>query len=98
MPSPTIIREETIFLKTEKFKVATNSKPNKVAGAIVGALKTSSVVELYAIGAGAVNQAIKAIAIAGTFSEDKLVCVPGFCDLDFDGQARTGIKITIKTA
>ena len=98
MPSPTIIREETIFLKTEKFKVATNSKPNKVAGAIVGALKTNSVVELYAIGAGAVNQAIKAIAIASAFSPEKLVCIPGFCDLDSDGQARTGIKIIIKAA
>lgn len=98
MPSPTIIREETIFLKMEKFKVATNSKPNKVAGAIAGALKTNSAVELYAVGAGAVNQAIKAIAIASSFSEENLVCIPGFCDLDFGGEARTGIKITIKAA
>ena len=82
----------------EKFKVATNSKPNKVAGAIVGALKTNSIVELYAVGAGAVNQAIKAIAVANVFSEEKLVCIPGFCDLDLDGNAKTGIKITIKAA
>ncbi len=85
-------------MKTEKFKVATNSKPNKVAGAIAGALKTNSAVELYAVGAGAVNQAIKAIAIANAFSGEKLVCIPGFCDLDLDGNAKTGIKITIKAA
>lgn len=83
---------------TKQFKVATSSKPNKVAGAIMGALETNSAVELIAVGAGAVNQAVKAVAIASRFSEGKLICVPGFCDLDFDGDARTGIKITVKAA
>lgn len=85
--------------KTEKMKVAASSKPNKVAGAIVGALRSNSTVELYAVGASAVNQAVKAVAIATSFlNEKELTCVPGFCSVNLEDEPKTGIRITINAA
>lgn len=85
--------------KTEKMKVASKSKPNKVAGAIAGALRSNATVELYAVGASAVNQAVKAVAIAASFlTEKELTCVPGFCDINLGDEIKTGIKFTINAA
>jgi len=96
---PKFIKKESIILRTEQFKVASNSKPNKVAGAITGALKDCQQVELLAIGANAVNQAVKAVAIASLYSAGKnLICVPGFCDVNIENETRTGIKFIIKVA
>ncbi len=82
----------------EVLKVSSGSNPNKVAGAIAGAIAKSGKVEIQAIGAGAVNQAIKAVAIAKRFMEEKgqdLYMVPGFIDVVIDGQRRTGISIKV---
>lgn len=85
--------------KTEKMKVAANSKPNKVAGAIARALRDNASVELYAVGASAVNQAVKAVAIATSFvAEKQLTCIPAFCDISLKDELKTGIKITIDAA
>ena len=68
---------------------------------IVHKLKEQKAVELQAIGAGAVNQAVKAIAIARGFvapSGVNLVCVPAFVDISINDEKRTGIKFIISNA
>ncbi len=82
----------------EVLKVASSSNPNKVAGALAGVIRESGRAELQAIGAGAVNQAIKAIAIARGYlapSGIDLVCVPAFTDVEIDGERKTGIKFIV---
>lgn len=79
-------------------KVSSKSNPNSVAGAISGMFKEEGRVELQAIGAGALNQAIKSIAIARGFlapSGIDLVCIPAFSDVDVEGEDRTGIKLIL---
>ena len=83
----------------EVLKVSSKSKPNSVAGALANAFKTREAVEIQAIGAGALNQAIKAIAIARGFvapSGKNLVCIPAFTDIMIDGDERTAIKLIVE--
>ena len=83
----------------EVLKVSTKSNPNSVAGALAGVLRESGTAELQAIGAGALNQAIKAVAIARGFvapSGKNLVCIPAFQDIAIDGEERTAIKLIIE--
>ena len=80
-------------------KVSTKSSPNAVAGAIAGILREQSVVCVQVIGAGALNQAIKAIAIARAFvSEDGIdpICIPTFHDVDIGGESRTAIRLQVE--
>ncbi|ODN30037.1 stage V sporulation protein S [Fervidobacterium thailandense] len=82
----------------EILKVSTKSSPNKVAGAIVGSLKKNGKVEVQAIGAGAVNQASKALAIARRFLEQEkldLYAVPAFIEIKIGEEMRTGISFKI---
>jgi len=84
----------------ENFKVSAKSNPASVAGAIAGVILEGSEVELNAIGAGAVNQAVKAIAIARGFVAPNginLACVPAFKKSDIDGNEKTSIKLIIVT-
>jgi stage V sporulation protein S len=79
-------------------KVSANSRTAAVAGAIAGVMREHRFTEVQSIGAGAVNQAVKAIILAkGYLSNDNIdiVCVPEFVDVDIDGKVRTAIKITI---
>ena len=83
----------------EILKVSSKSNPNSVAGAIAGVIKEQSKVELQAIGAGALNQAIKGIAIARGFvasSGINLLCIPAFADVNVEGDDKTGIKLIVK--
>ena len=85
--------------KINILKVSSKSNPNSVAGAIAGQIKESGKVEIQAIGAGALNQAIKAIAIARGFvapSGKNLVCTPAFIDITIDGEERTAIKLIVE--
>ena len=80
-------------------KVAAKSDPNSVAGALAGVFKEQGGAELQAIGAGAVNQAVKAVAIARGFvapSGIDLVCIPAFKDVEIGGEERTAIKFIVK--
>lgn len=80
-------------------KVSSKSKPNSVAGALANALKEKQGVEIQAIGAGALNQAIKAIAIARGYvapTGKDLICIPAFSDILIDGEERTAIKLIIE--
>ena len=79
-------------------KVSAKSNPNSVAGALAGVLREEGKAELQAVGAGALNQAIKAVAIARGFVAPlgmDLVCVPAFIDIVIDGEERTAIKLLI---
>ena len=80
-------------------KVSARSRTASVAGAIAGVVREAGRAEVQAIGAGAVNQAVKAIAIAtGYLSEEDVhvVAVPAFVEVIIDGQERTAIKITVE--
>ena len=82
----------------EIIKVKANSRTAAVAGAIAGVMREDRHAEVQAIGAGAVNQAIKAIVLArGYLNDDGIVicCIPEFVDVDIDGKIRTAIKMTI---
>ena len=84
----------------EILKVSAKSNPNKVAGALTNAYRDKGIVEMQAIGAGALNQAIKAIAIARGFvapSGKNLVCIPAFQDISINGEERTAIKLIIES-
>lgn len=83
----------------EVLKVSAKSSPNSVAGALAGVLREKGSAEIQAIGAGAINQSVKAIAIARGFvapSGMDLICVPAFCDIIIDGEERTAIKLIIE--
>ncbi len=80
-------------------KVKANSRTAAVAGAIAGVFREHKHAEIQAIGAGAVNQAIKAMVLAkGYLAEDGLpvVCVPEFVDVDIEGKIRTAIKLVVE--
>jgi stage V sporulation protein S len=80
-------------------KVSARSRTASVAGAVAGVVREAGRAEVQAIGAGAVNQAIKAIAIATGYLADEdvhVVCVPSFAEVLIDDQERTAIKITVE--
>jgi len=80
-------------------KVSAKSNPNSIAGALAGFVREKGTVEIQAIGAGALNQAIKAIAIARGFvapSGIELICIPAFTDVEIDGQEKTAIKLIVE--
>lgn len=80
-------------------RVSAKSKPNALAGAIAGAIREEGKAEVQVIGAGALNQAIKAIAIARGFiapSVKDLICIPSFINLEIDGEERTAMKILVE--
>jgi stage V sporulation protein S len=84
---------------TEVLKVSTRSRPSAVAGAIAGVIREHGVAEVQSIGAGATNQAIKAVAIARSYLQDDgldITCVPSFIDIDIDNQERTAIRLLIE--
>lgn len=83
----------------EVLKVSSKSSPNAVAGALAGVLREKGSAELQAIGAGAINQGIKAVAIARGFvapSGIDLICIPAFTDIEIDGEERTAIKLIVQ--
>ncbi len=80
-------------------KVKSSSDPNKVAGALAGTIRESGKAEIQTIGAGALNQAIKSLAIARGFLAPAgldLVCYPAFVDVEIDGAERTAIRLFIE--
>ncbi len=84
----------------DTLKVSSKSDPNKVAGALTNVFRDKGTVEVQAIGAGALNQAIKAIAIARGFvapSGKNLVCIPAFTDISIEGEERTAIKLIVES-
>lgn len=83
----------------EVLKVSSKSSPNSVAGALASVVRQNGGAEIQAIGAGAINQAVKAVAIARGFvapSGIDLICIPAFADVQIDGEERTAIKLIVQ--
>lgn len=82
----------------EVLKVSATSKPKSVAGALAAVLREKGSVEIQAVGAGAVNQSVKAIAIARGFVAPNgidLVCIPAFSEIEIEGEERTAMRFII---
>ena len=83
----------------EVIKVSARSRSTAVAGAIAGVMRQHGRAEVQAIGAGAVNQAVKALAIArGYLERDEIdiVATPYFTEVDIDGQERTAVRLRVE--
>ena len=83
----------------EYLKVSSKSSPSSVAGAIAGMIKDGVPVEIQCVGAGAVNQAVKANAISRGFLSPigiEIVCVPSFADVCIDGEYMTAIRFAVE--
>jgi stage V sporulation protein S len=83
----------------EVLKVSARSRPSAVAGAIAGVVRESGRAEVQAIGAGATNQAVKAVAIARDYLRETgidAVCLPAFIDVTIDNEDRTAIRLVIE--
>lgn len=83
----------------EVLKVSAKSNPNSVAGALANVVRERGGAEVQAVGAAALNQAVKAVAIARGFvapSGIDLVMVPAFTDVQIDGEERTAIKLIVQ--
>ena len=83
----------------ETLRVSAKSEPKSVAGAIAAILRNGEPVAINAIGAAAVNQVVKSIAVArGYVTPDgiDLVCMPSFSQLEVDGQEKTSIRFIVE--
>jgi stage V sporulation protein S len=82
----------------EVLKISTNSQPKSVAGAIAAVIRNNTQLEIQAIGAGSVNQAVKSIAIARGYVAPNgidLVCIPAFSQTEVNGELKTSIVFTV---
>jgi len=80
-------------------KVSAKSRSTSVAGAIAGIMREVGRAEVQAIGAGAVNQAVKAVAIARSYLQQDgidAICIPSFVEVMIDEQERTSIKLVVE--
>lgn len=83
----------------EILKVSSKSNPSKVAGALAGIFRENDTAEIWTVGAGSLNQAIKAVAIARGFVTPmgiNLKVIPSFSDIQISGENKTAIKLTIE--
>ncbi|HID86601.1 MAG TPA: stage V sporulation protein S [Anaerolineae bacterium] len=86
-------------MEDDVIKVAKRSRTTAVAGAIAGTVRQARRADVQAIGAGAVNQAIKAVAIArGYLAEDGIdvICIPSFVEVIIGGQERTAVRLMVE--
>ena len=82
----------------QEIKVSSNSNPNKVAGSIAGNMQNLDKLEILAVGAGAVNNTVKSIAIARGFLAPggiDLICVPAFKNIEIDGIEKSAINFIV---
>ena len=83
----------------EVLKVSARSRPSAVAGAIAGVVREAGRAEVQAIGAGATNQAVKAVAIARDYLREtgiEVICLPAFIDVTIDNEDRTAIRLVVE--
>ncbi|CAN5700481.1 hypothetical protein BH23CHL5_BH23CHL5_20530 [soil metagenome] len=91
--------EEVAYDNGEVLKVSARSRPSAVAGAIAGVVRDAGRAEVQAIGAGATNQAVKAVAIARDYLRESgidAVCIPAFIDVTIDNEERTAIRLVVE--
>ncbi len=101
-PSDSVTQEEGLGIGVgpELIKVSARSRSTAVAGAIAGVMRDHGIADVQAIGAGAVNQAVKALAIArGYLERDEIdiVATPYFTDVDIDGNERTAVRFRVES-
>lgn len=80
-------------------KVSSKSSPNSVAGAIAGIIRENGYAEIQAVGAGAINQAIKSVAVSRGYlisSGLDIVCIPSFDNVEIEGTTKTAIKLIVE--
>jgi stage V sporulation protein S len=85
--------------EVEILKVAATSNPVMVAGAIASIIRNNRKAEIQAIGAGAVNQAVKAIAVSRGYVAPlgiEIICVPSFIEININGEIKTGIRLLVE--
>ncbi len=93
------VATETETDRSEVLKVSARSRPSAVAGAIAGVVREAGRAEVQAIGAGATNQAVKAVAIARDYLREtgiEAVCLPAFIDVTIDNEDRTAIRLIVE--
>ncbi len=98
-PTPSRPRRGRLNRHMDVLKVSAQSKPKSVAGALAAVLREKGGVEIQAIGAGAVNQAVKGIAIARGYVAPNgidLVCIPAFTEIEINGEERTAIRFIVE--
>lgn len=91
--------DSTVRGSAEVLKVSSRSRPSAVAGAIAGVIRDNGMAEVQSIGAGATNQAIKAVAIARSYLSEEgvdIVCTPSFIDVAIDEEERTAIRLLVE--
>lgn len=94
--------ESALLVETERsdvLKVSARSRPSAVAGAIAGVVRESGRAEVQAIGAGATNQAVKAVAIARDYLRETdidAICLPAFIDVMIEDENRTAIRLIVE--
>ena len=94
-----MIQDPERHVTSTVLKVSAKSNPNSVAGALAAVLRERELAELQAVGAGAINQAVKAVAIARSYLKSghiDLCCVPSFIDVEINGNERTGISLFVE--
>lgn len=93
------VDEKVAEREGEVLKVSARSRPSAVAGAIAGVVRESGRAEVQAIGAGATNQAVKAVAIARDYLLEtgiEAICLPAFIDVTIDNEDRTAIRMIVE--
>ncbi|MEG1862169.1 MAG: stage V sporulation protein S [Oscillospiraceae bacterium] len=83
----------------DTLKVSSKSNPVSVAGAIAGIIREKGIVEVQGVGAGAVNQALKSIAVARGYLAPggiDIICAPAFVTVDIEGESKTAIKLLVE--
>jgi stage V sporulation protein S len=98
LAAPLADRKEGVPLG-DIIRVSATSLTTSVAGAIAGVIREHGEVDVQAIGANAVNQAVKAVAIARGYLHDDdidIVCAPSFVEVDIGGQERTALRIHVE--
>jgi stage V sporulation protein S len=96
---PYVADGDVVAVAGEVLKVSARSRPSSVAGAIAGVVREAGRAEVQAIGAGATNQAIKAVAIARDYLSEtgiEAICVPAFIDVTIDNEDRTAIRLVVE--
>lgn len=91
--------EMTTQVTPGTLKVSAKSNPNAVAGALAAVMRERPVAEIQAVGAGAINQAVKAVAIARTYLKEgdiDIVCIPSFITVEISDKERTGISLVVE--
>jgi len=83
----------------EILKAKNDSPPAQLAGAIAGNFRINKIVQVQVIGAGAVNQTVKAFILASSFLKEdgyEIILIPEFVDSEINGEIRSAIRFTIE--